>query len=77
MQIARKGERAVRKGQEEERGHHNSSECLPRVEDTGLLLPCPGKHLKQFSKNPKCMPALAGYECCWRYKTIIDPHYEI
>lgn len=33
---------------------------------------CPGKHLRQFSNNPKCMPTGAGYECCQRYKTIID-----
>lgn len=34
--------------------------------------PCPGKQLRQFSNNPKCMPTWAGYEYCLRYKTIID-----
>ena len=33
---------------------------------------CPGKQLRQFSNNPKCMPTWAGYEYCWSYKTIID-----
>lgn len=74
MQAARGGERAARQGQEGERDHHNSSECLPGPGESGLLLP-PGQANTSgnFQTTPSvCQPGLPAYECCWQYKTITD-----
>lgn len=72
MQTVQRGERAVRKGQEEERGHHHSSGCLQGVQDSGLSLPLPRQTLKAIFKHPKVCATWAEYECCQRYKTITD-----
>lgn len=53
MQTARRGEKAVRKGQEEERGQPNSSECLQGVEGSSLSLPLPRQTLKAIFRQPK------------------------
>lgn len=71
MQPARSGERAARKGREEERGHHNSWARLQGVGDSGLLPPLPRQTLEAIFKQPT-VPANLGW--IWMLPQIENQH---